>query len=135
MSNLSMSWNKWYLIAMIPLMLIGFLPLLKMTLFKPDMQKDLVISESQKRQNGQSLEIIGLITNSSTHKWSSVSVEAEFFDSKGQFIDEASEYLRADVGPSDKEHFKIVIKNPSPGMLAPESKMTLKLSGGHSMPF
>lgn len=34
MSNMSMSWDKKQLLFMIPLMLVGFLPVLRMTFFK-----------------------------------------------------------------------------------------------------
>jgi hypothetical protein len=68
-------------------MLIGFLPLIKMSFFKGDVTKDLKISGIETRASGKSLEIVGLITNSSGREWSGITVEAEFFDASGRFID------------------------------------------------
>lgn len=135
MSNLNFSWGKKYWLFMIPVMLLGFLPLMKMMFFKGDATKDLVISEIQKRVNGPNIDVIGLITNSGSHKWSSITVEAEFFDSAGVFLDEESSYLRSDISPTAKEHFKISWKASDPKLLADDVKMVVKVAGGHSMPF
>lgn len=135
MSNLNMSWGRRYWLFMIPVMLLGFLPLLKMTFFKGDVTKDLSVSEIQKRAVDKSIEIIGLLTNNGSRKWSSVTVEVEFFDASGVFIDEASEYLRSEVAAGAKEHFKIAIRSPGAAILAPDTKMVVKVSGGHTMPF
>lgn len=135
MSNLNLSWGKKYLWLMIPVMLIGFLPLLKLTLFKGDVTKDLSISDIRQRPAGNSVEVIGLITNSGNHTWSGVTIEAEFFDANGTFIDEAEEYVSSDVAKGAKEHFKMTIKNPSAAVSDPSTKMVLKVSGGHTMPF
>jgi len=80
MSNLSMSWGKKQLWFIIPIMLLGFLPMIKLFWLKGDATKDLVISQIQKRTHGDALEIVGLITNSGSHTFSSVTIEAEFFD-------------------------------------------------------
>ncbi len=135
MSNLNMSWGKKQLWLVIPIMLIGFLPMIKLFWFKGDAAKDLVISEVQKRTSGSSLEIVGLLTNSGSHKFSSITIEAEFFDAAGNFLDEESEYLRSDIAGGAKEHFKITVKTPTAQTSSPETKMVVKVTGGHSMPF
>jgi hypothetical protein len=119
----------------IPIMLLGFLPLIKMTFFKGEVTKDLTVGEIQTKVSGRSLEIIGLITNSSRSEWSSVTVEAEFFDDSGKFVDEAIEYLRSDIGGNSKEHFKIVINSPPEAALNGSIKPVVKISGGHTSPF
>ena len=81
------------------------------------------------------MEIVGLITNTGNRTWTSVTIEAEFFDASGEFIDEATEYLRADVAGNAKEHFKVTITNPSPALTAPDTKMVVKVAGGHTSPF
>src|SRR5687768_17198458 len=86
MSNLNMVWGRKQLWFMLPVVLLGFLPLIKMTFFKGDATKDLAISDIQTRASGKSLEVVGLITNSSSREWSGVTVEAEFFDASGNFI-------------------------------------------------
>ncbi len=135
MSNLNMSWGKKQLWFIIPIMLLGFLPMMKLFWFKGDATKDLVISEIQKRTNGSSLEIIGLLTNNGSNKFSSVTIEAEFFDAAGNFLDEQSDYLRSDIGGGAKEHFKITMKAPPSQANSPDTKMVVKVTGGHSMPF
>ena len=87
MSNMNMTWGRKQMWFMIPIMLLGFLPLIKMTFFKGDITKDLKVSDIQTRASGRSLEIVGLITNSSSREWSGITVEAEFFDASGKFLD------------------------------------------------
>lgn len=135
MSNLSMNWGRKQMWFIIPLILFGFLPLIKMTFFKGDVTKDLQISEIQTRASGSSLEIVGLITNTSGREWSGITVEAEFFDASGKFIDEASDYMRSDIAGHAKEHFKIVIPSPPEEALDGTIKPTVKISGGHTIPF
>ena len=135
MSNLSMSWPRKYWLFMIPIMVLGFLPLIRMTFFKGDYAKELLIRETQKREQDGSLEILGLIENIGGRNWSSVSVEAEFFDPAGAFIDEEVSTMRADVAAHGKEHFKITIRRPSVAILAQDVKMQVKVSGGHALPF
>lgn len=135
MSNLNMSWGKKQLWFLIPIMLLGFLPMIKLFWFKAEPTKELSITEVQKRTNGSALEIVGLLTNNGTHTFSSVSVEAEFYDAAGNFLDEESSYIRADIPGGAKEHFKITVKTPPAQASLPDAKMVVKVTGGHSMPF
>ena len=135
MSNLSMSWGKKQLWFIIPIMLLGFMPLARLMWFKGDAMKDLVISEVQKKTINDNIEIIGLLTNSGGYTFTSVTIEAEFFDSSGHFIDEASQYLRSDIPGGAKEYFKITMKAPPAQAVSPEAKMIVKISGGHSLGF
>ena len=132
MSNLNMTWGRKQMWFIFPVMLLGFLPLIKMTFFKGDITKDLKVGDIQTRISGQSLEIVGLITNSSSREWSGITVEAEFFDASGNFIDEASEYMRSDIAGNSKEHFKIVIASPPEIALSGNVKPVVKISGGHT---
>jgi hypothetical protein len=134
-SNLNISWGKKQIWFMVPIMLIGFYPLAKMTVFKADPLKDLAIAYVEQRSVERSLEFTGIITNSSSRTWSSVTVEVEFFDSTGKFIDEESERIDSDIGPHAKEHFKINISSPSKLMLAAGVKSVVKITGGHTMSF
>ena len=63
MSNFNMSWGWKNYLVMLPIMLLGFLPLLQMTFFKGDVTKELTISDVQRRSADRSVEIVGLITN------------------------------------------------------------------------
>ena len=62
-------------------------------------------------------------------------MQAEFFDDKGGFLDEATLYLITDVKAGAKDHFKISIISPSKAMTDPTTKMIVKVAGGHSMAF
>lgn len=135
MSNLNMTWGRKQLWFIFPLMLLGFLPLIKMTFFKGDVTKDLKISDIQTQASGRSLVVMGLITNSSSREWSGITVEAEFFDASGKFMDEACEYMRSDIAGNSKEHFKIVISSPPEDALSGAIKPVVKISGGHTRPF
>ncbi len=131
-SNLKIEPGKKQFWFIIPLMLIGFLPLAQIYWFKGDAMKDLVISEVQKKINGRFVEITGLITNNGGYKFTSVVIEAEFFDAGGKFLDEASEYIRSDVAAKGKEYFKIRMANPTNEASAPETKMVVKIVSGRS---
>lgn len=135
MSNLNMAWSWKNAVVMIAIMLLGSLPILKMTLFKADVTKELTISDIQTRTTDGQLEIVGLITNTGNRTWSLVTVEAEFFDASGGFIDEASEFVQANIAGRAKEHFKIVIRSPSTLLTKPGTKTNVKIAGGHTPPF
>ena len=134
-NTLNMTWGRKYWWFTIPIMLLGFWPLAQLTLFKGDITKDLVVSDVTRRADGSSLEIFGLITNQGGKQWSGVTVEAEFFDASGTFIDEESEYLRTDIAPHAKEHFKITLRSQASKVSDPVTKMNVKVAGGHTMPF
>jgi hypothetical protein len=135
MSNLNFSAGRRYWLFMIPVMLLGFYPLLRMSYFKGDATKDLVISEVEKRSNGPITDVVGVITNKGSRKWSSVTIEAEFFDGSGVFLDEQSSLLRAEIPAGAKEHFKISLRASDPKLKAEDTKMVVKVAGGHTMPF
>jgi hypothetical protein len=64
-----------------------------------------------------------------------VTIEAEFFDASGAFVDEATEYLRSDIAAKAQEHFKVTVLAPSAALTAPDTKMVVKVAGGHTSPF
>ena len=135
MENLNMSWGKKQWFFIIPIMILGFLPLAKMTFFKGDPTSDMIISEIRSNTNGGTIEITGLITNSGLHEWSSVTVEVEFFDKNGNFLDEKSEYLRTTIKPDAKEHFKVSIASKDERLLEEGVDVRVKIAGGHTSPF
>lgn len=135
MSNLNMSWGKKQLWISFAFIALGFLPMMKIFWFKGEASRDLVISEVQKRTVGNTMEIVGLVTNTGKYKFSSVTIEVEFFDSSGAFLDEENEYMRSDVVGGGKEHFKITLTNPAARLTAADTKMVVKVASGMSMPF
>ncbi len=135
MSNLTFNWGWKHWLFTLPLMLLCLYPALKLTVFKGDAAKELSVSEVSKRANGTAIDVIGLITNQGKHKWSSVTVKAEFYDATGNFLDENTEYLRSDISPEAREHFKMSFHTSEPKVLAADTKMVVKVSGGMSLPF
>ena len=135
MSNLNFSWGRKYLLFIIPIMLLGFAPIVKMTFFKGDVTRELVISDVQKRLKGSNIDVIGLITNKGSHKWSGITIEAEFFDASGAFLDEFSAHLASEIPPSAKEHFKISLRSTDSNLQEENIKMVVKIAGGHTSPF
>ena len=81
------------------------------------------------------LVVTGLIKNLGKRDWSGVTIEAEFFDERGMFLDEASEYLRSDILGEAEEHFKMEIRNPGNTLTAETTTLKVKISEGRSKPF
>ena len=136
--NVQYSWKQ--LLLVVPVLLLGFWPLAQLTILRGDATKDLVIRQVKKRLSFQdspsgSLVVTGLIKNLGKHDWSSVTVEAEFFDEQGLFIDEEMEYIRSDIVAQAEEHFKIEIRNPRNELTADTTTLKVKVSGGRSKPF
>lgn len=106
-TNLTMTAGKRQWLWFAPLILVGFLPLFRMSFFKPDYAKDLSLVEIVQTNADRDIQITGKIQNSGTKTWGGITIDAEFYDSDGKFIDEETEYLRSDVRPKEGEYFKI----------------------------
>jgi hypothetical protein len=135
MSDIKMTWGRKHLWFLIPILLLGLLPTIKMTLFKDDPLKDLAVTDIQTRVSGKSLEIVGVITNSSSREWLGVTVEAEFFDASGKFVDESTGHLDSEIRSKSKEHFKIGISSPPDEALSGSIKPVVKISRAYTRPF
>ena len=136
--NVQYSWKQ--LIFIVPILFVGFWPLAQLTIFRGDVTKDLVIRQVEKKLSFQdspngTLVVTGIIKNLGRREWSGVTVEAEFFDEQGMFLDEASEYIRSDILAEAEEHFKIQIRSPRNELTADTTALKVKISGGRSQPF
>ena len=76
------------------------------------------------------LVVTGLIKNLGKRDWSGVTVEAEFFDEQGMFLDEASQYLTNDILGEAEEHFKMEIRSPGNAFTAETTTLKVKYLGG-----
>ncbi len=76
------------------------------------------------------LVITGLIKNLGKRDWSGVTVEAEFFDEQGMFLDEVSIFLGSDILGEAEEHFKMEIRSPGNALTAESTTLKVKISGG-----
>ena len=111
-----------------------------MTILRGDVTKDLVVRQVEKKLSFQDsprgkLVITGLIKNLGKRDWSGVTVEAEFFNEQGMFLDEASEFLRSDILGEAEEHFKMEIHSPGNALTAETTTLKVKVSGGRSKLF
>ena len=136
--NVQYSWKQ--LLFIVPLLLVGFWPLPQLTILRGDVTKDLVIRQVEKKLSFQDsprgkLVVTGLIKNLGKRDWSGVTIEAEFFDEQGMFLDEASEYLRSDILGEAEEHFKMEIRSPGNALTAETTTLKVKISGGRSKLF
>ena len=136
--NVQYSWKQ--LLFIVPLILLGFWPLAQLTILRGDATKDLVIRQVVKKLSFQNspngtLVVTGLIKNLGKHDWSGVTVEAEFFDEQGMFLDEASEFIRSDIVAEAEEYFKIEIRSPKNELTADSTTLKMKIAGGRSQPF
>ena len=136
--NVQYSWKQ--LLFIVPLLLVGFWPLAQLTILRGDATKDLVIRQVEKKLSFQDsprgkFVVTGLIKNLGKHDWSGVTVEAEFFDEQGMFLDESSEFLRSDILGEAEEHFKMEIHSPGNALTAETTTLKVKISGGRSKLF
>jgi len=134
-SNLNMASSKRYALIPLVFMVVAFVPLIKIWFFKADATKDLKISQIQKTVTAESIDVTGLITNEGRHRWSSVYLEAEFFDKAGNFLGEESERISSDIIPEIKEHFKVSITNRDARLRAPDVRMELKIASAFTSSF
>lgn len=72
-------------------------------------EEDFVFSEVTVLNEEKNIIVRGTVENLSNYSWGSLTIEAEFFDSHGKFINEISEYLRGGLRSESKENF--IIKN------------------------
>ena len=136
--NVQYSWKQ--LLFIVPLLLVGFWPLAQLTILRGDVTKNLVIRQVGKKLSFQDsprgkLIVTGLIKNLGKRDWSGVTIEAEFYDEQGMFLDEASEYLRSDILGEAEEHFKMEIHSPGNALTAETTTLKVKISGGRSKLF
>lgn len=108
-SNLSMSWQwkkqwPWLLLMLVPLV-IGVFVL-------PDFDKranpdDFAFQGVTISETDEAVIVRGTLLNNGNQDWGSLTLEIEFFDQEGRFLDELSEYLSAGMKARTQEHFKI----------------------------
>lgn len=72
-----------------------------------DSNSGLKIVNHRERRIGDKLEVIGTFENSGDTTWSSVNIEVELFNDKGEFVDECTEYVRGSFAPGASENFKV----------------------------
>ena len=134
-TNLNFSWGKKQWIFILPLVLIGFLPMWNLYKPKGNFRNDLQISVLEKRVVGKNLEILGTVENRGKTKWQNTEIDCLFFNAKGTFIDKSAGRVDAVVLPGGKEYFKITTSDNDGKLSSPEVKLETKVADAYSNPF
>ena len=131
--KMSHSTKQWLVI--IPILLLGLIPLFSVTIFKSYSlaSDDLEITSFDTRVDGKELVVIGMISNLTESAWKSVSIEAEIFDESGKFIGEGKDYIGADIHGNGKENFEVRFRYLPEAVLAGKATTKLKVAGGVSL--
>jgi len=129
-NQISVRENWKYVILLVVLPLLFFIPTYKVVYFKPVITEALSLVDVSTSFNGMTLELRGVVENKSDNAWSAVRVEAEFFDQDGNFVDEAKTSLSTNIKEHSREHFKVRLNGLGKEALKLEPKV--KLTGGHA---
>jgi len=93
--------------------------------------KSIQVESFNDTREGDFVMVIGKIKNTGKEKVSSIKLEAEFFNEKGEFVYEESEFINKALAPSEEENF--IIKCGCTNHKFPEySKVTVKVVGANS---
>lgn len=79
--------------------------------------EQVVISNNHDVKQDNQVYILGSLENKSSKPIRSLSLEVDFYNQKGEFIDQYSEYVRGSIKPMEKRNFKIECgceKKPAP---------------------
>jgi len=93
--------------------------------------KNIAIQEFKDVREGNFVMVLGSIKNTSDIKIGSIKLEAEFYNSKGEFVYEESEYISKKLAPNEVENF--AIKCGCTNRTFPEySKVVVRVVGASS---
>ena len=130
-TTLKMGYNAKQALVIIPILLLGLLPLFFITSQSRSLaSEDLEITNFDTRVDGKEMVVTGMISNLSESAWKSVSVEAEFFDESGKFIGEGKDYTGSDIYANGKENFEVRFRYLPEAVVAGKATTKLKVAGG-----
>ena len=129
-STVKMGFGAKQWMFVLPILVIGFYPLLSITLFKSTASEELEISSYSKRMDGDEMVVTGIINNLTDSAWTSVSVEVEFYDEAGNFIGECDDYIGSDIHSKANENFEVRFRNLPEVVLQGDASTKLKIAGG-----
>ena len=130
-TTLKMGYNAKQALVIIPILLLGLLPLFFITSQSRSLaSEDLEITNFDTRVEGKEMVVTGVISNLAESAWKSVSVEAEFFDESGKFIGEGKDYTGSDIYANGKENFEVRFRYLPKAVVAGKATTKLKVAGG-----
>ena len=126
-----MGYNAKQALVIIPILLLGFIPFLSI-FFKSNSlaSDDLDITSFDTRVDGKEMVVTGIINNLTDSAWTSVSVEAEFYDEGGNFIGESDDYIGSEIHSKANENFEVRFRNLPEVVLQGDASTKLKIAGG-----
>lgn len=93
--------------------------------------KSIEVQSFHDTREGNFVMVVGAIKNTGKEKVNSIKLEAEFFNEKGEFVYEETEYVSKSVAPNEVENF--VIKCGCTNRTFPEyAKVTVRVVGASS---
>jgi len=130
-TTLKMGYNAKQALVIIPILLLGFIPFLSI-FFKSNSlaSDDLDITSFDTRIDGKEMVVTGIINNLTDSAWTSVSVEAEFYDEGGNFIGESDDYIGSEIHSKANENFEVRFRNLPEVVLQGDASTKLKIAGG-----
>jgi len=130
-TTLKMDYNAKQALVIIPILLLGLLPLFFITSQSRSLaSEDLEITNFDTRVDGKEMVVTGMISNLTESAWKSVSIEAEFFDESGKFIGEGKDYTGSDIYANGKENFEVRFRYLPEAVVAGKATTKLKVAGG-----
>jgi len=95
-----------------------------------DHSQSIAVDHFKDQRDGEKVNILGSITNKGSTTVGSIRLEAEFFDDKGDFVYEQSEYINKKLAPNESENFLIACGCKDKNF--PEYKsVTVRVVGAH----
>ena len=130
-TTLKMGYNAKQALVIIPILLLGFIPFLSI-FFKSNSlaSDDLDITSFDTRVDGKEMVVTGIINNLTDSAWTSVSVEAEFYNEGGNFIGESDDYIGSEIHSKANENFEVRFRNLPEVVLQGDASTKLKIAGG-----
>lgn len=135
LQSLNMNWSmrrQW--LWMLPILILGFLPLGRLYFGQGDFKKDLLLTVLERQPTTSGLDLLGRIENQGRRAWQSIEVEAEFYDRDGKFLGESAATVRSQVAAGESENFRISLRNP-PLKSPEEGRLEVKVANAYSSPF
>ena len=130
-TTLKMGYNAKQALVIIPILLLGLLPLFFITSQSRSLaSEDLEITNFDTRVEGKEMVVTGVISNLAESAWKSVSIEAEFFDESGKFIGEGKDYTGSDIYANGKENFEVRFRCLPEAVVVGKATTKLKVAGG-----
>jgi len=115
--------------------LLALLPMWKIFKGAGDFRKELQITVQETRHENGQIEMLGTVHNSGTTSWDNISVNIDFFNKEGKFIDQETGRISQSVAPQATENFKITIPSPSDRIKEKDVRMELKIADAMSRMF